>query len=122
MIARRAAPSVILVAMRQTLVTALSRLPRGETRGFRFIGRDRTERYYPYQELEAEAYRRAAFLGAMGLAKGDRVALVIQEPHEFVLALLGAIVGGFVPVPIFPRASFKNVDSYVDPLSHIVGI
>lgn len=104
----------------QTLVTALARLPRGEARGFRFIGRDRTERYYPYQELEAEAYRRAAFLAAMGLQKGDRVALVLQEPHEFVLSLLGGIVGGFVPVPIFPRASFKNVDSYVDTLAHIV--
>lgn len=105
-----------------TLVTALSRLPRGDARGFRFIGRDRAERYYPYEALEAEAYRRAAFLAAMGLRKGERVALVIQEPHDFVLALLGAIVGGFVPVPIFPRASFKNVDSYLDTLAHIVEI
>ncbi len=103
-----------------TLVDVLARLPRGEARGFRFIGRDRVERYYPYEALEAEAYRRAAFLAAMGLVKGDRVALIIQEPHEFVLSLLGAIVGGFVPVPIFPRASFKNVDAYVDTLAHIV--
>lgn len=105
-----------------TLVSALARLPRGTARGFRFIGRDRQERYYPFEELEAEAYRRAAFLGAMGLSKGDRVALVIGEPHEFVLTLLGAMVGGFVPVPIFPRASFKNVESYIDTLAHIVGI
>jgi fatty-acyl-CoA synthase len=104
-----------------TLVSALARLPRGDARGFRFIGRDRAERYYPYEAMEAEAYRRAAHLSAMGLERGDRVALVIPEPHEFVLSFLGAVVGGFVPVPIFPRASFKNVDGYIETLAHIVG-
>ncbi len=103
-----------------TLVSALARLPRGDARGFRFIGRDRVERYYPYEAMEAEAYRRAAHLAAMGLVKGDRVALVIPEPHEFVLSFLGAAVGGFVPVPIVPRASFKNVEGYIDTLGHIV--
>ncbi len=103
-----------------TLVGALARLPRGDARGFRFIGRDRTERYFPYEALEAEAYGRAAHLAARGLVKGDRVGLVIAEPHEFVLSFLGAVVGGFVPVPIFPRASFKNVEGYVETLAHIV--
>ncbi len=103
-----------------TLVDALARLPRGDARGFRFISRDRVERYYPYEALEAEAYRRAAHLASLGLTKGDRVGLVIAEPHEFVLSFLGAVVGGFVPVPIFPRASFKNVDGYVETLTHIV--
>ncbi|MFW6051166.1 MAG: fatty acyl-AMP ligase [Myxococcota bacterium] len=103
-----------------TLVSALARLPRGPERGFRFIGTDREERYFPYEELEAEAHRRAAHLAAMGLRKGDRVALVIPEPHEFVLTFLGASVAGLVPVPVFPRASFKAVDGYVDTLAHIV--
>ncbi len=91
-----------------TLVTALARLPRGDARGFTFIGRDRTERYYPYEKMEAEALRRAAKLAELGLQKGDRVALVLPEPHEFVLTFLGAVFAGVVPVPIFPRATFKN--------------
>jgi fatty-acyl-CoA synthase len=103
-----------------TLVTALARLPRGDARGFTFIGRDRTERYYPYEKMEAEALRRAAKLAELGLQKGDRVALVLPEPHEFVLTFLGAVFAGVVPVPIFPRASFKNADSYVDVLAHII--
>src|SRR5690606_3926033 len=78
------------------------------------------ERYFSYRALEAEAYRRAALLTALGLQKGDRVALVLAEPHHFVLSFLGAVVGGFVPVPIYPRASFKNADGYVDTLAHIV--
>lgn len=99
----------------------MSQLRRGEGRGFTFIGRDRQERYWPYEDLEAEAHRRAAFLQAMGVRKGDRVALVIGEPDEFVLTFLGATVAGAVPVPIYPRASFKNLDGYVDILAHIVG-
>jgi fatty-acyl-CoA synthase len=104
----------------QTLVSALAALPRGPERGFRFYGTDREERYFPYEDLEAEALRRAAHLAALGLAKGDRVALVIPEPHEFVLSFLGAVLGGIVPVPIFPRASFKGVEGYVDTVAHIV--
>ena len=103
-----------------TLVTALARLPRDEDRGFRFIGLDRKERFFSFSALEAEAYRRAGHLAALGMQKGDRVALIIPEPHEFVLSFLGAVVAGVVPVPIFPRASFKNVDAYVDVLAHIV--
>ncbi len=99
----------------------MSQLRRGEGRGFTFVGRDRQERYWPYEALEAEAHRRAAFLHAMGVRKGDRLALVIPEPEAFVLTFLGATVAGAVPVPIYPRASFKNLDGYVDILAHIVG-
>ena len=104
-----------------TLVSAMARLRRGEGRGFTFMGRDRQERYFGYDELEAEAHRRAAFLQARGVKKGDRIGLVIPEPHEFVLTFLAATVAGAVPVPIYPRASFKNVDGYVDVLAHILG-
>jgi fatty-acyl-CoA synthase len=103
-----------------TLASALDRLPSGEARGFRFYGADRQERYFPYEAMRAEAHRRAAFLAALGCEKGDCVALVIPENHEFVLTFLGASVGGFVPVPIFPRATFKGADQYVDTLEHIV--
>lgn len=103
-----------------TLVEALYRLPDGEARGFRFIGLDRKERYFPYAAMRAEAERRAAFLGAAGLEKGDRVALLLPENHEFVLTFLGASVGGFVPVPMYPQATFKSIDAYLDILAHIV--
>ncbi|HEY8429667.1 MAG TPA: fatty acyl-AMP ligase [Sandaracinaceae bacterium] len=103
-----------------TLVEALYRLPGGESRGFRFIGLDRKERYFPYAAMRAEAERRAAFLAGAGLARGDRVALLLPENHEFVLTFLGAAVGGFVPVPMFPQATFKSIDAYLDILAHIL--
>ena len=103
----------------RTLVEALSVLPRGRARGFRFIGSDGQERYFPYEELEAEALRRGSILRGLGLAKGDRVALVIPEGHEFVLTFLAAVVAGAVPVPIFPRATFKASSDYTDTVAHI---
>ncbi len=103
-----------------TLVDALDRLPSGEARGFRFVTTDREERYFPYEAMRAEAHRRAAFLAAAGLRKGDTVALVCPENHEFVLTFLGASVGGFVPVPIFPGATFKVSDHYLETLTHII--
>lgn len=103
-----------------TLVTCLANAPRDPERGFRFKALDGTERCYSFAELEREAYVRAARLASLGLAKGDRAALVIADPAEFVLTFLGAAVGGIVPVPIYPRASFKAKNAYVDTVSHIV--
>lgn len=103
-----------------TLVSALARLRRGPGRGFTFVGRDREERFFAYEALEAEAWRRAAFLKERGLNKGDRAALVIAEPEDFVLSFLGCAVAGVVPVPVYPRASFKNADGYVETLAHVV--
>jgi len=102
-----------------TFVDALARLPAGEARGFRFIGSDGTERYFSYDSMRVEANRRAALLAGAGLGKGDRVALVIAEGHEFVLSFLGAVIAGAVPVPIFPRATFKAAGDYVDTVAHI---
>ena len=103
-----------------TLVEALDRLPGGDKRGFRFVTTDRQELYFPYEAMRAEAHRRAAFLAATGLKKNDTVAIVCPENHEFVLSFLGASVGGFVPVPIFPGATFKVSDHYVETIDQIM--
>lgn len=109
-----------MITQVDTLVAALARNAKREERGFRFIGSDREERYFSYPQMWAEAKRRAAHFRARGLEKGDRLALVVAEGHEFVLSFLGASLAGVVPVPIFPQASFKNVESYVDVLEHIL--
>jgi fatty-acyl-CoA synthase len=103
----------------QTLVEALALTPRDETRGFRFFGTDNKEHFFSYVAMEREAHRRAALLTSLGLKKGDRLAMVVPEGHEFVLTFFGACVAGIVPVPIFPRASFKGIDGYVDTIAHI---
>jgi fatty-acyl-CoA synthase len=104
----------------RTLVEALAALPADADRGFRFRGLQGDDRFYSWRELELEARRRGARLLSAGLQKGDRLALVIAEPHEFVLTFLGAVVAGVVPVPMYPRASFKAKTAYVDTVAHIV--
>ncbi len=103
-----------------TFVEALARLPAGEARGFRFIASDGVERYFSYDSLRHEAERRAALIMGAGIKKGDRVALVIAEGHEFVLSFLGCVLAGAVAVPIFPRATFKLAGDYLDTVAHIV--
>ncbi|MEM1418011.1 MAG: fatty acyl-AMP ligase [Myxococcota bacterium] len=105
-----------------TLVEAMRALPSTPGRGFRFLGLDRVERAFTYEALTEEAERRAAHLQARGVRKGDRVALVIAEPHEFVLTFLGVVTAGAVPVPIYPRAGFKNLDAYVEVLAHVARV
>lgn len=101
-------------AMRQ-----LARLDDASQRGFVFVRADGTERFCAFSELCDQAERRAADLHASGLKKGDRLAIIVPEPDEFVLSFLGAVMGGIVPVPIYPQLSFKNVESYHDTVTHI---
>ncbi len=103
----------------RTLVDALREIPKRDGRGFRFLGQGGAEHFFLYADLEREAHRRAAHLRAHGLAKGDRLAMVIPEGHEFVLTFLGACVAGVVPVPIHPRATFKGAEGYQDVVAHI---
>ena len=103
-----------------SVVHALASRAEVKERGFTFYSRRREERFVDYSELYAEALRRGAMLTDAGLKQGDRIALVLPEPYEFVLTFLGALVAGVVPVPISPRAGFKNRDSYVDVVAHIV--
>ncbi|MFT3923509.1 MAG: fatty acyl-AMP ligase [Myxococcales bacterium] len=108
-----------MVDVPRTFVEALERLPAGEQRGFRFVTSTGDELFLSYDSLRREATRRAGLLAEAGVAKGDRVALVIPEGHDFVLSFLAAVIAGAVPVPIFPRATFKASSDYVDSVAHI---
>ena len=89
-------------------------------RGFVFIRADGTERFCSFKTIDEEAERRGAHFAARGVAKGDRVAIVVPDPDEFVLSFLGAIYAGGVPVPMYPQLSFKNVETYHETVTHIV--
>jgi fatty-acyl-CoA synthase len=102
-----------------TVVDALRALGDRTERGFVFVRPDGTERFCSFQEIGREAERRAAVLHAKGLVKGDRLAIAVPDPDEFVLSFLGAMMGGIVPVPISPQLSFKNVETYHDTVAHI---
>ena len=56
-----------------------------------------------YRMLWDNGRRVAAALGAEGMAKGDRFALLMQNHPEFVDSMVGSSIAGTVYVPIDPR-------------------
>ncbi|MEL6216186.1 MAG: AMP-binding protein, partial [Pseudomonadota bacterium] len=55
---------------------------------------------WTWSELITQCRRWAGVLTGLGLRKGDRVAVVMDNAPETVVALLGTVYGGFVAVPI----------------------
>ncbi len=103
-----------------TLAEAVRLLGQTTERGFVFVKPDGTERAFTFRDLAAAAEKRAADLHARGLKKGDRLAIAVPDPDEFVLSFVGAILGGIIPVPMSPQLSFKNIEGYHDTVAHIV--
>jgi len=62
-----------------------------------------------YAELDDRCRRFAAFLGARGSMPGDRVAILLPNVPEFVVAFFGAIAAGCVAVPVNCRLAPKEV-------------
>lgn len=72
------------------------------------IGADRValidgERKLTYRELEARCQRLAGGLRALGLDKGDRVAIWSDNNHQYIETYVGAPAAGFVVVPLNTR-------------------
>jgi len=103
-----------------TVVESMQALPRTEGRGFTFRSVAGEERFFGWGPLWDEVRRRAQRLVNIGLMPGDRLAVVVADPAEFVLVFLAALTAGVVPVPIYPRASFKAKNSYADTVAHIL--
>lgn len=79
-----------------------------------------TERRYTYAQLHAACLKRAAAYLKEGLRKGDRLAMIVPAPEDFVLSFLGATLAGIIPVPMYPPVALGKVDSYTKNAEHIV--
>ena len=90
-------------------------------RGYRFIQNDKLEsEYLTFEHVEQETRKVAAALQESGLAKGDRVALILPDADQFILTFLSALRAGIVPVPIYPPTGLGQLSGYVDNTRHIV--
>lgn len=85
-----------------------------------FVRMDGSERVVPFPELWRVAVQRAWRLRELGLNKGDRVAIILPEPDAFVLAFLGALTAGVVPVPMFPPLTLAKMEAYGETVRHIL--
>ena len=100
-----------------TLGEALDYAARG-TRGMNFHdARGTLLQAYPYALLREEALANARRFMALGLEKGDRLALVAETGPEFAASFFGAVYAGLWPVPLPLPTSFGGREAYVEQLT-----
>jgi fatty-acyl-CoA synthase len=108
------------------------------TRGFRFVpetgiasspgegpssgrsGSGSSETTFSYTAIERASARYGGALQALGLRRGDRVALILPQAEDFILCFFGAVRAGIVPVPIYPPLGLGQLQGYLDNTRHIV--
>ena len=88
--------------------------------GFRGAAEGATEASFSFAAIERASARYGGAFQALGLKKGDRVALILPENEDFVLAFFGAVRAGIVPVPIYPPLGLGQLQGYLDNTRHIV--
>lgn len=99
-----------------TLGDALDYAAHGR-RGLNFFdARAQLVRAYSFDELRVDARGDAARLIAMGIAPGDRVALIAETSAEFSRLFFGAIYAGALPTPLPLPTSFGGRDAYVEQI------
>ncbi len=89
-------------------------------RAITFVRANGEERRVGFPELWQLARQRARALYRAGVRRGDRVALVLPEPDEFVLTFMGCLVGGIVAVPMYPPQTLAKLEAYGDTVRHIL--
>ncbi|MDP9035402.1 MAG: fatty acyl-AMP ligase [Myxococcota bacterium] len=81
---------------------------------------DSTEAAFSFTAVERISARFGGALQALGIRKGDRVALILPNNDDFVLCFLGTIRAGIIPVPIYPPMALGQLQTYLDNTRHIV--
>ncbi len=103
-----------------TLVHALYGRPASAERGFYFVSARGEDVRLTFAELAVEADRLARRLRQAGAVPGERIALVLPDPREFVLSFFAALRAGLVPVPMYPPLSMGKLDAYMDSAKRIL--
>jgi acyl-CoA synthetase (AMP-forming)/AMP-acid ligase II len=80
--------------------------------GYTFQNLKGEEVTYSFPAIEHESAARASALQRLGLKQGDRLALVIVEPEDFVLTFFAAIRLGVIAVPMYPPPALGDVAAY----------
>ncbi len=75
-----------------------------------------------YADLDAKVRKFAAFLAARECGAGERVAILLPNVPEFVIAYFGAIAAGAVAVPVNYRLASSEVGYILSDCSAVVAV
>lgn len=95
-----------------TLIDSLEAATAGRRTGLTLLDRHERPTVFSWGALYARAERVAAGLQALGVAPGERVALVFPTSVGFFDAFFGALLAGAVPVPLYPPVRLGRLDEY----------
>ncbi|HVF58972.1 MAG TPA: fatty acyl-AMP ligase [Thermoanaerobaculia bacterium] len=105
-----------------TLLDLLARGGRRPDGGVRFLDRDETATWVGWGEVRERALAVAGGLQTLGVAPGERVALVFPTGPEFFSALFGALLAGAVPVPLYPPLRLGRLKEYFERTARMLEV
>src|SRR5436190_11437211 len=102
----------------RTLPEALARAAQSDAH-YVFVGSG-ADRVRSYSEIYQAALGAAAALTALGLRRGDLVALIIGDNQAFLTTLFGASIAGMIPASLYPPATTGDLPRYLDATAGIL--
>jgi len=105
----------------RTVAQAIEDAASQSSTGYRFLEESPdVAPFSSYADVEHASARFGGAMQAMGLKKGDRIALILPDNSDFVFAFLGAVRAGIIPVPIYPPTGLGKLAGYLENTLHIV--
>ncbi|WP_245881708.1 fatty acyl-AMP ligase [Streptomyces milbemycinicus] len=88
------------------------------SQGFTFVSGDSTD-FLSFAELKAAGEDFGRRLASAGFRRGDRGILMLSGQREFIVAFIGMVSAGVIPVPVFPPAMLTRIEAYRERLHSI---
>jgi acyl-CoA synthetase (AMP-forming)/AMP-acid ligase II len=88
--------------------------------GLRFVDRAERATWFGWTEVRERALAACGGLQALGIERGDRVALVFPTGIDFFTAFFGVLLAGAVPVPLYPPARLGRTEEYLRRTSRML--
>jgi acyl-CoA synthetase (AMP-forming)/AMP-acid ligase II len=89
--------------------------------GVTFVDLHEREETLKWSEVRLRARKVAASLAALGVQRGDRVALVLATGPAFLDAFFGVTLAGAIPVPLSPPLRLGRLDEYYAATARMIG-
>jgi fatty-acyl-CoA synthase len=88
--------------------------------GLTFVDAQERKTSLSFAELYERAQRAAGGLREQGVARGDRIAIVLPTGPDFMDAFFGAVLAGAIPVPLYPPVRLGRMEEFHRRTAHMI--